>query len=134
MNTLSAFLALELLMPKWEDTHSVQLLPVSDSFSPCCILNMDNCHAGAHENVLRYHTAWFESDYCYIQTELCDRTLTQLRDSDPSVSQESSLLEIMRQVSEAESYLFFFCRERLYFSFCSIFKGSVLEAEAALSC
>lgn len=32
---------------------------------------------GAHENVLRYHTAWFESDYCYIQTELCDGTLTQ---------------------------------------------------------
>lgn len=60
---------------------------------------------GAHENVLRYHTAWFESDYCYIQTELCDRTLTQLRDSDPSVSQESSLLEIMRQMASALSFI-----------------------------
>ena len=60
--------------------------------------DMVNYLAGAHENVLRYHTAWFESDYCYIQTELCDGTLTQLRNSDSSVSQESSLLEIMRQV------------------------------------
>lgn len=64
----------------------------------CSTLIMVNCLAGAHENVLRYYTAWFESDYCYIQTELCDGTLTQLRNSNPGVSQESSLLEIMRQV------------------------------------
>jgi hypothetical protein len=56
------------------------------------------CRAGAHENVVRYHTAWFESDYCYIQTELCDETVTHLRNSDSSVSLEPSLLEIMRQV------------------------------------
>lgn len=60
---------------------------------------------GAHENVLRYYTAWFESDYCYIQTELCDGTLTQLRNCDPSISQESSLLEIMRQMASALSVI-----------------------------
>lgn len=48
--------------------------------------------------MVRYHTAWFESDYCYIQTELCDGTLTQLRDADSTISLECSLLEIMRQV------------------------------------
>lgn len=57
-----------------------------------------NCLAGAHEHVVRYFTAWFESDYCYIQTELCDGTLTQSRNSDSGVSLEASLLEIMRQV------------------------------------
>ncbi|KAG0577684.1 hypothetical protein KC19_5G173000 [Ceratodon purpureus] len=60
---------------------------------------------GAHENVVRYYTAWFESDYCYIQTELCDGTVTQLRNSDPSVSLEHSLLEIMRQMASALSVM-----------------------------
>lgn len=60
---------------------------------------------GAHENVVRYHTAWFESDYCYIQTELCDETVTHLRNSDSSISLEPSLLEIMRQMANALSVI-----------------------------
>ena len=59
---------------------------------------MVKCRAGSHENVVRYYTAWFESDYSYIQTELCDGTIMQLRNSDSSVSLEPSLVEIMRQV------------------------------------
>lgn len=61
--------------------------------------------AGAHDNVVRYHTAWFESDYCYIQTELCDGTLTQLRDADSTISLECSLLEIMRQVNPCHVFI-----------------------------
>lgn len=61
--------------------------------------------AGAHDNVVRYHTAWFESDYCYIQTELCDGTLTQLRDADSTISLECSLLEIMRQVKPCHVFI-----------------------------
>jgi wee1-like protein kinase len=55
-------------------------------------------NAGMHENVVRYHTAWFESDYLYIQMELCDSTLGQYAASIPATSLECSLLTALWQV------------------------------------
>lgn len=62
------------------------------------MFNLYFVRPGAHKNIVRYHTAWFESDFCYIQMELCDGTLTQLQESDPNISKECSLLKILRQV------------------------------------
>ncbi|KAH8953595.1 hypothetical protein BDL97_08G036100 [Sphagnum fallax] len=60
---------------------------------------------GMHENVVRYHTAWFESDYLYIQMELCDSTLGQYAASIPATSLECSLLTALWQMAKALSHI-----------------------------
>eukprot|EP00249_Psilotum_nudum_P011014 c22915_g1_i2 orf=220-1518(-) len=51
---------------------------------------------GFHENVVRYHTAWFENDHLYIQMELCDGSLRNWKYDSVGPS-ERFLLEVMRQ-------------------------------------
>ncbi|KAL2652408.1 hypothetical protein R1flu_020536 [Riccia fluitans] len=55
---------------------------------------------GAHRNIVRYHTAWFESDYLYIQTELCDCNLTEMR-TGGNLSMEKSLIDMLWQITQA---------------------------------
>ncbi|KAG6553898.1 hypothetical protein Mapa_004815 [Marchantia paleacea] len=55
---------------------------------------------GAHRNIVRYHTAWFESDYLYIQMELCECNLSELR-ADGKLSLERSLIDVLWQITQA---------------------------------
>eukprot|EP00250_Pteridium_aquilinum_P002089 c12292_g1_i1 orf=19-1044(+) len=55
---------------------------------------------GLHENVVRYHTAWFENDQLYIQMELCEGILSNKKPTSMG-TQERFLIEALRQVSEA---------------------------------
>ncbi|KAL3677436.1 hypothetical protein R1sor_027384 [Riccia sorocarpa] len=55
---------------------------------------------GAHRNIVRYHTAWFENDYLYIQTELCECNLSEMR-AEGKLSVEKSLIDVLWQITQA---------------------------------
>lgn len=56
---------------------------------------------GYHQNVLRYYTSWFEADHLYIQTELCDGTLSDNK----SDSSEKFLTDVMWQIASAVDHI-----------------------------
>ncbi|KAJ7545998.1 hypothetical protein O6H91_08G019700 [Diphasiastrum complanatum] len=58
----------------------------------------------SHENVVRYHTAWFENDYLYIQMELCDNSLRSWK-AEAYPPPEKSLLGGMLQIIKALAHI-----------------------------
>lgn len=60
--------------------------------------------SGLHENVVRYHTAWFENDHLYIQMELCEGTLRNWKPVGIG-SLERFLIEALRQVAQALAFI-----------------------------
>ncbi|GAQ82430.1 Cyclin-dependent kinase WEE1 [Klebsormidium nitens] len=60
--------------------------------------------AGSHPHIVRYYNAWFESDYLYIQTELCERSL-EVKEGDTQPMAELELVAVMQQMAEALQHL-----------------------------
>lgn len=54
-------------------------------------------HAGSHENIVGYHSSWFENEQLYIQMELCDHSLSI--NGSTHLSSEREVLEALYQVS-----------------------------------
>lgn len=48
--------------------------------------------------MVRYYTAWFESDHLYIQTELCERSL-EVKQGETQALGEQELVAVMQQVT-----------------------------------
>ncbi|CAO2839621.1 unnamed protein product [Amaranthus hypochondriacus] len=58
---------------------------------------------GFHENIVAYHTSWFENEQLYIQMELCDHSLA-IYNSSCSPSEEETL-EAFFQIARALQYI-----------------------------
>ncbi|KAF9619461.1 hypothetical protein IFM89_007036 [Coptis chinensis] len=58
---------------------------------------------GSHENVVGYHTSWFENEQLYIQMELCDTSLS-IRRSSQFIS-EGEILEALYQIAKALQFI-----------------------------
>lgn len=52
--------------------------------------------AGSHQNIVGYYSSWFESEHLYIQTELCDHSLSINGSNQPFSERE--LLVLLFQV------------------------------------
>ncbi|XP_057534243.1 wee1-like protein kinase isoform X2 [Amaranthus tricolor] len=58
---------------------------------------------GFHENIVAYHTSWFENEQLYIQMELCDYSLS-VYNSSCSLTEEE-ILEAFLQIARALQYI-----------------------------
>lgn len=52
---------------------------------------------GFHENIVGYHTSWFENEKLYIQMELCDHSLSF---SKSHILPKEEIFEVLYQVNE----------------------------------
>ncbi|CAM6105349.1 unnamed protein product [Calypogeia fissa] len=60
---------------------------------------------GSHPHVVRYHTAWFEDDYLYIQTELCFGNLNEMKAAG-DLSSERPLVDVLWQITQALALMY----------------------------
>ncbi|KAF6139132.1 hypothetical protein GIB67_009975 [Kingdonia uniflora] len=58
---------------------------------------------GTHENIVGYHTSWFENEQLYIQMELCEKCLSISNSS--QLLTEGQVLEAMYQVAKALQFI-----------------------------
>ncbi|XP_021775445.1 wee1-like protein kinase [Chenopodium quinoa] len=58
---------------------------------------------GFHENIVAYHTSWFENEQLYIQMELCDYSLSSYNTSCSLTEEE--VLEVFLQIARALQYI-----------------------------
>eukprot|EP00897_Mesotaenium_endlicherianum_P004989 jgi/Mesen1/4518/ME000023S03895 len=60
--------------------------------------------AGVHQNVLRYFTAWYESDHLYIQTKLCTGNVLRSRPAGEGFP-EDECVDFLLQVARALAFI-----------------------------
>lgn len=65
-------------------------------------LNMIHIFSGYHENVVGYHSSWFENEQLYIQLELCDHSLSV--NKLPKLLTEGEALDAMYQVNNFDPF------------------------------
>lgn len=58
---------------------------------------------GFHENIVAYHTSWFEDEQLYIQMELCDHSLSSYNSSCSLTEEE--VMEAFFQIARALQYI-----------------------------
>ncbi|XP_077242478.1 WEE1-like kinase [Tasmannia lanceolata] len=58
---------------------------------------------GSHENIVGYYTSWFENEQLYIQTELCDHSLSIT--SHVHLFSEGEVLDAMYQIAKALRFI-----------------------------
>ncbi|GJZ35112.1 Wee1-like protein kinase [Tanacetum coccineum] len=66
-------------------------------------LEVLECAAGYHDNIVGYNTSWFENEYLYIQMELCDHSLIINHSSRPCA--EDEVLEALHQIAKALQFV-----------------------------
>ena len=59
-------------------------------------LTQDGC-----ENIVRYFQGWVEEDSVYIQTELCEGTVSNLYQQNKFVNNEAEKCRLLRSMAEA---------------------------------
>ncbi|EXB40825.1 Wee1-like protein kinase [Morus notabilis] len=60
---------------------------------------------GSHENIVGYHSSWFENEQLYIQMELCDHGLSINGSTHLSSESEREVLEALYQIAKALKFI-----------------------------